>query len=562
MTWSVRDALRGRRLLVTGATGFLGKVWLGHLLEALPELGRLHLVVRPARGPGDAAARATRRLEELLATSPAFWPLHERGLARGLGARLEAVAGDVERPALGLDAATLERLAGQVEAVVHLAGLTDLEPSLEDALAANVDGAVHALDVARRLGAALVHVSTCYVAGARRGRLPEALHPGAPRERDLDLAREEADLRALARRAREELGDGAVERAVEDAAAAAMDRQGLRATDPERPRFVARERDRWLRGRIDGPAGARARARGWPNVYTMTKALAEARVAREAGDVRWMIVRPAIVESAEVAPLPGWKEGLETSGPLTWAMARGPLRSLPARPELVLDVVPVDHVARGLTLATAALLAGRAPSVMHLGTSDEQPLPLARAVDLTALAHRKLEGRDRGPLDAKALLAPDAAPAGDLLYRATSVPALRGLARAARGALDLAAGLLPGAAGERAGALARSVDRTERALSDLEATVERFRPFVLENDCTFATDGAAALTAALEPGERALFGFAPRALDWRGYWLDVHVPGLRRWVWPLLEGRRVERGPRREVRLVDEPRPARLPAAP
>jgi long-chain acyl-CoA synthetase len=232
-------------------------------------------------------------------------------------------------------------------------------------------------------------------------------------------------------------------------------------------------------------------------------------------------------------------------------MARGPLRSVPARPDVALDVIPVDLVARGLTLCAAALVAGRAPPVVHLASGDLHPLTVRRAVDLTALAARPDDPGWR------ALLAPAAEVTGDAAYRALGAPLLRRLAAGAHGLLDAAARNLPedGAAARRLGALARDAARAERRLGDLEATVARYRHF-LEHDQTFVTAAAPALALGLPPAERAAFGFDPTTIDWRAYWLDVHVPGLRRWVWPRLEGRPVERTPRRPVVLQPVPDPA------
>ena len=53
----------------------------------------------------------------------------------------------------------------------------------------------------------------------------------------------------------------------------------------------------------------------------------------------------------------------------------------------------------------------------------------------------------------------------------------------------------------------------------------------------------------LERGEREAFAGDPASLDWRRYWIDVHVPGLRRWIYPRLEGKRPPREPRRELSL-------------
>ncbi len=46
------------------------------------------------------------------------------------------------------------------------------------------------------------------------------------------------------------------------------------------------------------------------------------------------------------------------------------------------------------------------------------------------------------------------------------------------------------------------------------------------------------LSAALPADERAAFGYDARSLDWWDYWINVHIPALRKWCYPLIEGRR------------------------
>ena len=44
----IRESLAGKELLVTGVTGFLGKVWLSELLCRVPEIGHVHVLIRPS----------------------------------------------------------------------------------------------------------------------------------------------------------------------------------------------------------------------------------------------------------------------------------------------------------------------------------------------------------------------------------------------------------------------------------------------------------------------------------------------------------------------------------
>ena len=48
------------------------------------------------------------------------------------------------------------------------------------------------------------------------------------------------------------------------------------------------------------------------------------------------------------------------------------------------------------------------------------------------------------------------------------------------------------------------------------------------------------LSQALVPEEQSIFGYDTRALDWWEYWINIHIPALRRWTYPLIEGRPLE----------------------
>jgi nucleoside-diphosphate-sugar epimerase len=109
----------------------------------------------------------------VLARRPAAWP----ALAARLGAaaaRVTPIAGDVTRGDLGMDAATRQRVAAAVHAVVHCAADTTFSRPLEQARAVNTIGTRNLLEA---IGdwriERLVHVSTAFVAGARTGSIRE-----------------------------------------------------------------------------------------------------------------------------------------------------------------------------------------------------------------------------------------------------------------------------------------------------------------------------------------------------------------------------------------------------
>lgn len=535
---SIVDAFAGRELLVTGFTGFLGKVLVSQILYELPAIRRVHVLVR-AEDEDEAMARFIR----IAARSPAFRPLRERfgeDLGAFLGARVEVHPGDVREPLLGLSRDVVAELAPRLAAVIHVAGLTDFAPDPRRALETNVEGALNAADlVARCDRAILVHTSTCYVAGVRQGRIDEELHPDTPRGRRWDPAAELAHLEALA---------------------------AHRA-----PRGASVKAKREARALRVNAATKRAELLGFPNIYTYSKALAEALLVdhgRDNGDQRPVpltIVRPAIIECARSYPFPGWNEGVTTTAPLLW-LAKTWFRHFPLRAEVHFDLVPVDTVTRSMLTITAAALNGSAAPIYQVGTSGSNPLSMDRAVELTNLALRKELAHSPRVSDRlfRRLLDNVLVPADG--EHALSPLRLRRVAnnlRATLEGLDLDAVIpapLQGLLGDR---LERMKDDAELFLSSSEKQLKRvdkllevYRPFVHDNDWIFVNERIRALDQALSDDERARFGFGGDSLAWRDYWIDVLYPGISTWCLPLLDGGEAPEDPALTLELVP---PAELP---
>jgi len=69
------------------------------------------------------------------------------------------------------------------------------------------------------------------------------------------------------------------------------------------------------------------------------------------------------------------------------------------------------------------------------------------------------------------------------------------------------------------------------------------------NEHDFVADNVEKLSHALAPGEKAEFGYNTQSLDWWEYWINIHIPALRRWTYPLIEGRPLEARPARTFQL-------------
>lgn len=532
---SVREALAGKQILLIGTTGFIGKVWLAKALSDVPEIGKIYLLIRRQR-----STSAQRRFEKIVEESPVFEPLHERygsDLAAFISDRVEVVEGDITRPGLGIEPETRKRLAATLDLVVNSSGLTDFNPDLRDALTINVDGTIHLLDFLRQCDhAGLLHLSTCYVVGSRDGRVAEQLDPNytplnvdgfdAEQERQaLQALVPEIEARAESPEVLEELRQQAQAKAAE---AEDQTEAGLGTR-------VRRYKTRWIRNQLVEVGMKRARELGWPNTYTFTKSLAESLIATRGADLPIAVVRPSIVETSTHEPFQGWNEGVNTSAPISYLLGTY-FRQLPSDEHKCLDLIPVDLVCRGMMLIAAALIERVHDPVYQLATSAVNPCDMGRSVELTALAHRKFY-LAQGDLEYRVRARFESIPVSKERYQKLSAPGQKALVRA----IQRMTAPLP---------LKRPpLANVERNLDRVAKLIELYEPFILHNQQVFDTGNIAVLSAALVAEEKGAFGYDPLSIDWWEYWINIHIPALRRWSYPLIEGRPLESRPRHTFRL-------------
>lgn len=155
-------AMRDQTTVITGATGFLGRELVHHLLAA-DRSAHLTLLVR-GRDEAEAQARGL---------SVLTGQLQGAGLADAT-ARVEVLRADLERERLGLAEKAYDDLVGRTVGVIHGAASVSFSLPIEEARAINVEGTRRIADLARQAGAHLDYVGTAYVAGERTGRVLEA----------------------------------------------------------------------------------------------------------------------------------------------------------------------------------------------------------------------------------------------------------------------------------------------------------------------------------------------------------------------------------------------------
>jgi long-chain acyl-CoA synthetase len=515
---ALEQVLKGRRILLTGSTGFLGKVFLAILLRWHPEIERVYLLIR-----GDRRSSVGRFRREIL-DSPVFGPLRKHlgdKFDRYIEEKIVVVPGDITNQGLlGEEAKPFK--PGSLDAVVHSAGLVNFEASLEKAIEVNTTGVANVIEFCGKIGAAMMHVSTCYVAGIADGHryeddIPEDWCPNG--RKSFRLEREIRDAQAAIERVQAESRDQlrhAEFRGDED--------------DDGNPRESALEhrRKQWVEERLKDVGRKRAQSWGWPNTYSYTKSLGEQLVLATRTTLDVTVVRPAVIESALRDPFPGWNQGVNTSAPLTYLAGRG-YRFYPAKAELVLDVIPVDLAAHAMIPILSALLSRKHKPIYQLCTSDRNPLPMRRLIELTGLSHRREHRKEGGTMR---WLGPhlEAVVVSQNTYdlASSTVPqVLRQAAAFARSVL--------GEENQRAKKISAGIDKFKENTDLARELVEVYRPYIQELVYTFHGANIRALYATLKAADTERHPFRPDLIDWHDYWINIHLPGLRRHIFPQLD---------------------------
>ncbi|HTT86961.1 MAG TPA: SDR family oxidoreductase, partial [Acidimicrobiales bacterium] len=537
---SVRAALRGTRVLVTGATGFLGTAVVERLLRGVPDC-EVVVLVRPTRRL-TAAARTAREIlrNDCFDRLRGEWGGEfEDRTAR----RLRPLAGDVGRDGLGLDEEG-ERVLASCDTVVHCAATVSFDAPLDGAVEVNllgpsrVAGAIASVAGLRKNSAPthLISVSTAYVAGAHQGEATETLSTDALRSgararthttvtTDVDIAAEVDAARRLRHDLESQSRRPALLSRFTKTARAELGAAGTHVLAERAEKL----RDDWVRDQLVQAGRVRAQALGWPDAYAFTKALGERALVDCDAGVPVTVVRPSIIESALAEPRPGWIRGFRMAEPIIVSYARGLLKEFPGIPEGVIDVVPVDFVAAAILTVAAAGPDADGPSVYHVASSVRNPLRYGQLVDLVQswfTAHPLYDAHGQ-PIVVPEWSFPGRGRVQRQLRRASSV-------------LSVAERLLeavPGR-GQRADLAARLEDqrsRVERALG----YVELYGAYT-ETEAHFRVDRLLSLWARLSAQDRELFCFDPGVISWPAYVHDVHLPSV-------VEHARVRSSPRRST---------------
>jgi long-chain acyl-CoA synthetase len=522
---------KDRTLLVTGGTGFVGQALIAKILRAIPEVRKIYILIRPGKTANGQVTTASGRLTNEFSTSTVF-DAFKRADPEGFAAaiqKVEAVEGDILSDGLGLDEADRARLQDEVDLVINSAATVVFDEPLDLSLKLNTLGPLALLELARscRKGAIFLHVSTAYVNGQRPGKIVEEplatnrtmrqiMEPDTA-SAGFDPEREISDCQAYC----DKIYVQAAGAAQQEKFKGAISAQGRsRKLSAERLEQLLKDRSKsWIEGELVREGMQRAKALGWNDVYTFTKAIGEQILVKKQGEVPLVIVRPSIIESSLADPEPGWITGLKVTDPLIAAYGRGLMPDFPAVPDMVIDLVPVDMVVN--TIIIAALRAKPSKvEVFQIATSSDNPIQLATLFNNVRAYFL------RNPMLDRAGKAPQ--------LKEWTYPSLKRFRMLVQLKYMLPLRL-------QEWVLERLPERwappqKKRLLSSLKLRLKRvmyytdiYHPYTHLN-CSYSTQRTRTLFNELSAAEKESFNLDAGRIDWEEYIQRIHIPGLRRFV--------------------------------
>ncbi|KAE8691709.1 Multidrug resistance protein ABC transporter family [Hibiscus syriacus] len=455
--------------------------WLLVLVEKIlrlqPDVNKLYLLVRASDEKS-----ATQRLYNEIISTELFRILRNHWDSKFdhlISSKVIAVAGDVSSENLGVKDSNLrEKMWNEIEIIVNAAATTDFNERYDVALNINTFGAFNVLNFGKKCDniKLLLHISTAYVCGEQTGMIFE-------KQRDNINIFEER-------------------RIVEE------------QVNQLQYYFVS---DKTMTSSMKELGLERAKLNGWPNTYVFTKAMGEMVLGNFNGDLPLVIIRPTMISSTYKQPFPGWIEGLRTMDSVIMSYGKGRLTYFLGNLNSALDVIPVDMVANAMVVAMEAHFANHRYShgnIYHVSSSYRNPMKLSDLRNFIRCYFTKNPWIDTNGKIVKV-------GNGTVISRAY----LFFLSMQLKYVLPLKVlylmNILSGQFFNKVYA------KHERKVKSVMRLAELYKPYVFFTGINLEKLQKMAEERGINMAE---FGFDSKSIDWEDYIMNIHIPGLFKYV--------------------------------
>ncbi|XP_030759626.1 fatty acyl-CoA reductase wat-like isoform X2 [Sitophilus oryzae] len=270
----------GSKILITGSTGFVGKILLEKLLRSCPTVTKIYLLVRSKKGKS-MEERIDEMFDDIIfqrmkLECPKFRE------------KIVGVHGDLDLPELGLSIQDRRLLINEVSIIFHVAAIVHFDEKLKTTVVMNTRAVRDLLNMSREMPnlVCCMHTSTMY-SNCPQTIIEEKVYPPA--------------------------FDG---------------HKLIRMIECVPEKILAEITPKLIES--------------YPNTYTFTKQVAEDLVRREEENLPVAIFRPSIVVSTYKEPFPGWINNMYGPSGICTGTAVGLLRTLHCDANSRANLVPVD----------------------------------------------------------------------------------------------------------------------------------------------------------------------------------------------------------------------------
>jgi len=484
----VKENLSGKNILITGCTGFLGKVLLEKIIRSIPDVASINILIRA----NSKYKSAQERFDKEVLNASIFNHLKSIDSAsfnEFCTTKINVVGGELTQTQFGLSPEEFKGLANKIDLIVNSAASVNFREALDKALKINTL-CLHNIVELSSLGndIPVVQVSTCYVNGFNKGDIYE--ETSAPSGRD--YSRKDKIIRT-------EKGLYQIEELVS------------RLKDKiSNARIPSDSKEEQTKALVDLGI-AEAKHYGWNDTYTFTKWMGEQLLIEKLDCKSLAIVRPAIIESTLQAPVPGWIEGIKVADAIVFAYARGKIAYFPANDNAIMDIIPADLVANSIILAmTKVFVSPNETNIYQCCSSGSNP---ARIGDLKDAMLKEAQTNYR----AYPKLFKNKKPAKEFMFVSKSV------FETAIKALKMPLGLL-----HDVKSLLGQPDSNDKMLKNIDTALTLSTTFSFYGFPKYRFHNGKLMALAEELGETCdgEFPVDAKLIKWKKYFGNIHLAGL------------------------------------
>ncbi|XP_050526791.1 putative fatty acyl-CoA reductase CG5065 [Daktulosphaira vitifoliae] len=320
----VSSTFTDKTVLITGGTGFVGKLIIENLLRKSPRVKRIYLLLRSKK-----EKEPKQRIEELF-LSPLFdylKKLHGNDVIE----KVIPIHGDIGELYLGINENDYKILTNEVEIFYHVAATVRFDEPLKKTILLNTRGTKFTLELAKGMTnlKLFMYISTAYCHPNEKVLLEKAYSPPDDPHKMIKVI--------------ETLDEGSVD---------------------------------YTSKRILGD---------YPNGYAYSKCLAEHLIVEQIkAGLPCIICRPSIVVPIWNDPLPGWTDNLNGPLGLLTAAGKGILRSMYGNPNIWADFIPADIVVNGIQIFTWNYIENNDTerNIVNITSTDEIKITWGEIIDM------------------------------------------------------------------------------------------------------------------------------------------------------------------------------------